>query len=110
MASSWVYPVQKQTILREKKEFTQGQRKSIYFCLFIINILVVVVLLNLYKSNQYLEELTTMTKDFKADVDHLGSLHRLLLNKLRAQDKHHVLEELEIIANSTDKTVLLNVK
>ncbi|XP_061188140.1 uncharacterized protein LOC133196242 [Saccostrea echinata] len=85
-----VYPIQEQIIVR-KKQNKQRKRKSLYLCLFVINVLTVVVLLNIYKSNQYLNELTKMTENLKTDVDHLRNFHLLLLNKLRAQDKHHHL-------------------
>lgn len=96
-----VYPVRKQTILREKKELPRGHHRFMYFCLFIINLLSVAALLKIYQSNNYLNELTVITRNFRSDVENIAYLHRLLLTKLQEIDRRDRLVDVVKTFNST---------
>lgn len=102
---SLVYPVRKQTTLREKKKFPRSDHRFMFFCLFIINLLTVAALLMIYHSNQYLNELTVITQNLKSDVENTANLHRLLLTKLQESDRRDKLVDvLKTFASTSNKT------
>lgn len=72
-----------------------------YFCLLIINLLSVAALLKIYQSNNYLNELTVITRNFSSDVENIAYLHRLLLTKLQEIDRRDRLVDVVKTFNST---------
>lgn len=106
---SLVYPVRKQTILREKKKFPRSDHRFMFFCLFIINLLTVAALLKIYQSNQYLNELTVITQNLKSDVENTANLHRLLLTKLQESDRRDKLVDVLKTFNSTSNKTRMNL-
>lgn len=106
---SLVYPVRKQTTLREKKKFPRSDHRFMFFCLFIINLLTVAALLKIYQSNQYLNELTVITQNLKSDVENTANLHRLLLTKLQESDRRDKLVDVLKTFNSTSNKTRMNL-
>lgn len=106
---SLVYPVRKQTTLREKKKFPRSDHRFMFFCLFIINLLTVAALLMIYHSNQYLNELTVITQNLKSDVENTANLHRLLLTKLQESDRRDKLVDVWKTFNSTSNKTRMNL-
>lgn len=106
---SLVYPVRKQTTLREKKKFPRSDNRFMFFCLFIINLLTVAALLKIYQSNQYLNELTVITQNLKSDVENTANLHRLLLTKLQESDRRDKLVDVLKTFNSTSNKTRMNL-
>lgn len=106
---SLVYPVRKQTTLREKKKFPKSDHRFMFFCLFIINLLTVAALLKIYQSNQYLNELTVITQNLKSDVENTANLHRLLLTKLQESDRRDKLVDVLKTFNSTSNKTRMNL-
>lgn len=106
---SLVYPVLKQTTLREKKKFPRSDHRFMFFCLFIINLLTVAALLKIYQSNQYLNELTVITQNLKSDVENTANLHRLLLTKLQESDRRDKLVDVWKTFNSTSNKTRMNL-
>lgn len=106
---SLVYPVRKQTTLREKKKFPRSDHRFMFFCLFIINLLTVAALLKIYQSNEYLNELTVITQNLKSDVENTANLHRLLLTKLQESDRRDKLVDVWKTFNSTSNKTRMNL-
>lgn len=106
---SLVYPVRKQTTLREEKKFPRSDHRFMFFCLFIINLLTVAALLMIYHSNQYLNELTVITQNLKSDVENTANLHRLLLTKLQESDRRDKLVDVLKTFNSTSNKTRMNL-